>query len=137
MIDVARYIGKYWKGNVLLNYILHGYGGSSIDFLKEIHHYIENFALTSYILSDEALFHPICETIMARLETHPALISNFPVDNPFLTGGTSFLDSTIDTKLSHKKCGKHAMVLIGCRRCPIHKYVLLLTIGMRKFQSII
>ena len=125
MIDVGKYIEMNWKGKQLLKYLKEDSGGSSVSFLEEINHHVNDFDTANYTIppSDSRSFDANCLELMERLEFKPALVSNFRVDSSFHHGGTSFLAGAVNAA---ELSGQHAMVLIGCRACPTHKYVFLL-----------
>lgn len=125
MIDVAKYIHLNWKGSALLKYLKEDSGGSSMSFLEEINYHVRGFDTANYTIppTESRLFESTCTELMERLAFKPALVSNFRVDHQFHHGGTSFLTGSVNTA---ELSGHHAMVLIGCRACPVHGYVFLL-----------
>lgn len=124
MIDVASYIRNTWRGDALLQYLLHDNGGSSLSFMREINRHVE-LHVSNYMLPSPSstLFASTCQEIMDRLEKRPALVSNFHIDDNFMRGGVSFLTGQVD----HKSLkGMHAMVLIGCRKTKEGSFVFLM-----------
>lgn len=121
-IDIASYIGKFMTSDDLWNYRMFGLFRNSVVLMTEINYHVENFNLIQYHISKDFPLESICEMIMDRLKSLPALVSNFAVDYAFATAGTSFLSDTIYRTIE----GYHSMVMIGGRKCPEHKFVFLL-----------
>jgi hypothetical protein len=123
MIDVASYIGQFRKGSALLFHIKENFGGNAEQFMREINYHV-NLETDRVSIPDvsASYFSSICEDLMSYLTLKPALVSNFRVDDLFLTSEDCSFSTTSDSRY----IGNHAMVLIGMRRCPDKKFMFLL-----------
>jgi hypothetical protein len=122
MIDVAKYIKKYWVGNKMLDYLERDSGGRSEDFLKEITN--NKCKTVIYVIPEEntQLSDTICDIILNMLKTKPAIVSEFKIDKNFHQKGLSF-----NGKINNNEViGLHSMLLVGGLKDNNGKYFFLL-----------
>lgn len=125
MIDIAAYVAKYRRGAALVDYLKNNRGGNSEDFASEIFLGAsdeDNFDKRTLVMGKNSL-HEACQRITQRLTNEPALVSRFKVYQNFMDGDSSFLNANFPKKTL---LGRHAMVLIGYRKCVTHGIVFLL-----------
>lgn len=90
MLDVVQYINTHWTGKVLLNY-LSSLGGNSVHFLQAI--YNEDIVTSSYSITDrhddEETHVAMCRSVMNKLQSKPALASQFNVFSKFFESSST------------------------------------------------